>query len=707
MDRLRCYVVICCLFLFPVSYAYAWILNNPYPSAESKQRIYYTSFAEQPKTLDPAKSYSSNESVFIGQIYEPLLEYDYLATNYHLIPLIAKELPQIRHVTSNVDNLPYTVYTIHIKPGILYQPHPAFAKDATGQYRYVDLPVNYLTKHHIRQLTDFKYTGTRELIVDDFIYQIKRLANPAVNSAVYGTLSEYIAGFKEYGNTLANAHGFVDLRDYPLSGVRKLDNYTFEVTLKGQYAQFIFWLAMPFFVPIPWEVDRFYNEPGMLARNISFGWYPVGTGPFMLVENNPNKHIVLAKNPNYRSVFLPVAAQKKAEYLPYAQQRLPLIDKAVYTLEKEFIPRWNKFLQGYYDLSTTSADSFDQAIQINNSGVATLSDELKEQGMRLTDVDDAAIFYLGFNMLDPIVGGLTPRARALRQALSIAINYDEDIMIFYNGRGTIAHGPIPPGIFGFRSGKAGMNPYVFTWDGTAPKLRPIEYAQSLLAQAGYPGGRNLTTGEPLILNYDVAAAGGPDDKARLNWMQKQFAKLGIALNIRATQYNQFQEKMRHGNAQIFTWGWSADYPDPENFLSLLTSSNSQVLYGGENAANYSNPEYDRLFEQMKNRPNDAIRQALIDKMVNIIQNDAPWSFGIFSKSFLISQSWIGMMKSNNIMMNTLKYMAVNPELRQLKRIEWNQPVLWPVWVAISLFILLLAPFIIAYIKEQHLSAKRM
>ena len=93
--------------------------------------------------------------------------------------------------------------------------------------------------------------------------------------------------------------------------------------------------------------------------------------------------------------------------------------------------------------------------------------------------------------------------------------------------------------------------------------------QELLKQAGYPDGRDLETGKSLILYYDTTSS-GPDGKARLNWMRKQFAKLGVQLVIRASDYNRFQEKMRDGTGQIFMWGWNADYPDPENFLFYCT-----------------------------------------------------------------------------------------------------------------------------------------
>ncbi|MDI1352905.1 MAG: peptide ABC transporter substrate-binding protein, partial [bacterium] len=150
--------------------ANGWVLNNPYPATDSFKNIYYSSFNEQPKTLDPARAYSSNEYIFVGEIYEPLLTYDYFTRPYQLVPLTASELPNLRHLNKAggviPDNSPdrpaFSVYTLHLKKGILYQPHPALAKDAKGFYRYHHLSEDYLDTHAINQLSDFKYQGTRE-----------------------------------------------------------------------------------------------------------------------------------------------------------------------------------------------------------------------------------------------------------------------------------------------------------------------------------------------------------------------------------------------------------------------------------------------------------------------------------------------------------------------------------------------------------------
>ncbi len=712
-------ITLVALLFKSISFAYAWpwVLNNPYPQEQAKENIYYSSFSEQPKTLDPALSYSANESLFIAQIYEPLLQYDYLQRPYQLIPLIATQMPQLRYLDAQGNPLlenskeppAFSVYTLNIKKGIYYQPHPAFAKGKEGDYLYHHVTQEYLDEEGINQLSDFKHTGTRELIVDDYIYQIKRLANPALSSPIYGLMNDYIVGFTEYGQILPKGKQYIDLRNYPLTGLKKLDDYSFEITLKGEYTQFLFWLGMSFFAPVPWEVDFFYSQPGMLDNNITLSWFPVGTGPFMLVKNNPNRSMVLHKNPNFREDYYPNTGSdedKKSGYLENAGKRLPLIEKAVFTLEKESIPRWNKFLQGYYDISAIGADSFDQAIHTNRHGKAELTAEMQKKQMYLTEALQPTTYYMGFNMLDNVVGGSSERARKLRRAISIAVNYDENIAIFHNGRGIAAQGPIPPGIFGYKEGKDGINPYVYEWKDNDAVRRPISDAKELMTEAGYPDGIDPATGKHLILHYDVTTSGGPQDKSLFDWMRKQFAQIGIDLNVRATLYNRFQEKMRTGNTQIFSWGWVADYPDPENFLFQLYGANGKVKFSGENAANYQNAEFDRLFNLMKNRKNDIQRQQLIDDMIAIVRRDAPWIWGIHPEEFVLSQSWVSRVKPNTMSSATLKYIAINVTERNKSRLSWNQPVFWPLGFLFLLILILVLPLIIAYHKKERKPAER-
>jgi ABC-type transport system substrate-binding protein len=697
--------------------------NNPYPDANAGKNILYSSFEERPKHLDPVRSYSANEYNFLAQIYEPPLQYHFLKRPYELITLTAEELPRVRYLSSDAVELPgtaaieriaYSDYEIRIRPGIRYQPHPAFAKDADGAYRYFGLTREQVDQ--VRVLADFPHTGTRELTAEDYVYQIKRLALPRLHSPIAGVMKEHILGFSEFAEAvgardaeLQSATGrdgaFLDLRAFRMEGVEVLDRYRYRIRLQGKYPQFLYWLAMPFFAPMPWEAERFYSQPGLLERNITLDWYPVGTGAFMLAENNPNLRMVLERNPNFHGERYPgqgMPGDRERGLLADAGRPLPFIDRAVYSLEKESIPYWNKFLQGYYDASGVSSDSFDQAVTFNAQGEAALTEAMQAKGIRLESAVTASIYYLGFNMLDPVVGGSSESARLLRRAISIAVDYEEFTSIFANGRGVPAHSPLPPGIFGNRPGD--FNTYVYRRVDGRLQRRSIEEARRLLAEAGYPGGRSAETGKPLVLNYDVFAV-GPDDKARLSWWRKQFEKLDIQLVIRASDYNRFQEKMRKGTAQLFTWGWNADYPDPENFLFLLYGPNAKAEGEGENAANYRNSEFDDLFERMKNMDNGPQRQAIIDRMIELLRRDAPWLWGFHPKAFSLYHSWYHNVKPNLMANNTLKYRRLDPGLRERKRNEWNQPVVWPVGGLLLVLLASSIPALVAFRRRERSAAR--
>lgn len=689
----------------------AW--NNPYPAAEARADILYAAFSDRPKHLDPARSYASNEVVFTGQIYEPPLQYHYLKRPYTLIPLTATKMPEPVYLDAEGGRLSenatpaqiaFTYYDISIQPGIRYQPHPAFARDAQGGWLYRGLSAEDL--EDINTLSDFPETGTRELVAADYVHQIKRLAHPELHSPLYGLMSEYIVGLREYAATLRTAlesSGHPDLTHYPLEGAQVLDRYTYRVTIKGKYPQFLYWLAMPFFAPVPPEADAFYAQPGLAEKNISLDWYPLGSGPYMLTVNNPNRQMVLERNPNFHPEAYPSDGEPEdgpAGLLADAGRPLPLIGKAVYSLEKENIPYWNKFLQGYYDVSGVSSDAFDQAVTIGSGGEASLTDEMRQKGMRLQTAVSTTVFYMGFNMLDSVVGGYGERARKLRQAISIAMDYEEYIAIFLNGRGIAAQGPLPPGIFGYRDGEKGVDPYVYDWVDGKPRRKPIEEARRLLAEAGYPEGRDAETGKPLLLYFDTSG-GGPDDKAQFDWMRKQFQKLNIQLVIRNTDYNRFQEKMIKGNAQIFQWGWNGDYPDPENFLFLLYGPNGKVDHNGENTANYRNEEFDRLFARMKNMDNGPDRQAVIDHMLDIARRDAPWVWGFYPKSFALHHAWYLNSKPNLMANNTLKYKRIEPDLRARLRAEWNKPIVWPVVAFLVFLIVGILPALVMYLRRER------
>ncbi len=682
-------------------------LNNPYPKDQNHQSILYQSFEERPKQLDPAIAYSENEYAFIAQIYEPPVQYHYLKRPYQLIPLTAQQMPEIHYLNkqgellnANADakEIAFTDYLITIKPGIRYQPHPALAKTDRGDYAY-----HHLTNEEIistNNLSDFKLTGSRELIAEDYVYEIKRMAHPKIQSPIAEMMKNYIVGFGDFSENVKQ-QPITAIKDVPMSGVTALSPYEYRIRINGKYPQFMYWLAMTFFAPMPWEADVFYSQPGLADKNITLDWYPLGTGAYWLAENNPNRRMILEKNPNFHKETYPTEgepADSAKGLLVDAGKPLPFIDKVVFMLEKETIPYWSKFLQGYYDASGIASDNFDQAVQFTGSGGVQLTESMHEKGIRLQTSVETSSFYMGFNMLDATIGGYTEQARKLRQAISIAVDYEEFISIFMNERGLAAQGVLPPGIYGHQEGSSGINPYVYDWKNNEPERKNLSTAKQLMKEAGYENGIDPKTHEALILYFDSTST-SVDDRPRMSWYRKQFEKLGIKLVIRATDYNRFQEKMRGGNAQIFVWGWNADYPDPENFFFLLYGSNSKVKFGGENASNYQNPEFDRLFEIMRNMDNTDQRFQIIQQMQEQVRHDAPWIFGLHPKKFSLFHNWYKNIKPHVIANNTLKYLRIDAVSREQQRQAWNSPVLWPLLLG-SLLILMLICFVVFAIRKQ-------
>lgn len=693
-------------------------INSPYADGAEHENTLYTAFTQRsPRYLDPASSYSSDETPYTYNIYEPLYGYHYLKRPYELIARAAQAVAEPTYLDAAGNVLPPTappdqvhesVYEIKLTPGILFQPHPAFAKTEQGQYRYYPLAAGALEGRYA--IADFSETGTRELTAHDYVYAIRRLASPRVASPIYATLAQHVVGFAAFGEQLKaqdtqwreslepgqSQLPWLDLRQESFDGVQALDDQTLRIRVNGSYPQFKYWLAMTFTAPIPWEADRFYSQPGMIDHNLSLNTWPVGTGPYMMVESLQNRRHVLARNPNFRGEPYPCEGEpgdRELGLLEDCGQMTPFIDRLVFNIEKESIPLQGKFMQGYYDLPQASRGDIGVSMLVAASDSAQRAALYEERGIQLPTTVEASIFYFGFNMLDPVVGhGDSPeqaeKNRKLRQALSIVFNWEEFIAIFQQGQAQAAYGPVPPGILGYQEAPEGINRTIYDVVEGKPVRKSLAQAQALLAQAGYPNGRHAETGEPLVLYFDSAAGAGGSSPA-LDWMRRQFGLLGIQLDIRATDYNRFQEKMSRGVAQMFMWGWIADYPDAENFLFLLFGNQIKAGQGGENAANYQNPKYDELFVKMRDLPDGPEKEAIIDQMVKILQHDAPWMFGYYPKSGGAYQQWVRNAKPTQMVRNTLQYVRIDPALRAEKIAQWNQPVWWPLLlVALGLLLLM-------------------
>ncbi|MFN7726775.1 MAG: ABC transporter substrate-binding protein [Rubrivivax sp.] len=705
--------------------------NSPYAAGAAATNTLFYSFDERsPRYLDPTASYANPESAYTFQIYEPPYGYHYLKRPYQLVPKSAAAVVKPKYLGKDGQVLPEdapsdqiaeSVYDVPITPGIRYQPHPAFAVNERGEYRY-----HHLSRAELgdkRSPWAFEHQGTRELVAEDFVYALKRHTTTRIETPVFAVFADYVIGLREYSQLIKQEDAkllkglpddladkpFLDFRKYPLAGTSAPDKYTWRVRLKGKYPQWSYWMAMPFLAPVPWEADAFYAQPGMSENGLSLNQWPVGTGPYMMSEFVRDRRHVMVRNPNFRGEPYPcegAPGDKEAGLLADCGKTMPFIDKLYVTIEKEKVPRKEKFKQGFLDVPEIERPEW--GVDFRND--ADDSDDVKklfeQRGFQFPLMTDISNWYLGFNMLDPVVGqGATPeqkeKNRKLRQAISIAVDWEEGYSrIFKHKGGVAAHSPVPPGLFGSREGQEGFhNPVTHVWkDGKAVR-RPIEEAQRLLAEAGYPGGRDAVSGKPLVLNYDYQRAITPEGKSENDWMVKQFAKLGIQLEVRATDFNQYQDKTLKGRHQIFWGGWLADYPDAENFLFLMYGPLGRSKNQGDNYANYDNPEYDGLYRQLQALDDGPAKQAVVDKMVAIVQRDSPWAFGYFPWGGLAFQPWVHNGKPSILIRDMAKYYRVDPATRVARQREWNHPVYWP------LAVLALAAIALVWVARRSFRAR--
>ena len=696
--------------------------NDPWPSGSASSNMLYTSMVEStPRHLDPTASYWSNDTAVTYQVYEPLYGYAYLKRPYELIPKSAAEVVKPYYLDKNGRRLPddasvaeiaESVYDIPIKRGVMYQPHPCFATDAQGHPLYLHLTPGQLGDK--RSPLDFPVQGTRELTADDFVYALKRHATTRITAPIFSTFAQYVVGLKDYGERIKKEDAkllagadpasldkpFLDFRRWPLEGASAPSKHLLRIKIIGKYPQWNYWMAMTFLSPVPWEADAFYSQPGMAQRGLSLDNWPVGTGPFMMTQYTKDRSYTLRRNPNYHGDTYPCEGtpQDKADgLLADCGKALPFIDGVHSVVERESVPQRGKFRQGYYDLQVFERTDTGMGYLVEMQDSDSVRKDYLAKGFRFNKSTDVNSYFIAFNMLDPVIGASSDpvtdeRHRKLRQAIAIATDWEEYSNIFPKKAGVAAEGPIPPGIFGSREGTLdGVNPYTHKVVGGKIVRRSIEDARQLMVEAGYPHGRDAKTGKPLVLSYDFYAIPTPEFKAEIDWVVRQFAKIDVQLEVRATDNNQFQDKVRKGKYQVFWLGWNADYPDAENFLFLLTTSAGKTKYDGENTSNYSNAEYDRLFEQMRTLDNGPEKQALIDKMVHIAERDAPWTWGFFPYASAAAQHWVYNYKPAVLIRDFGKYIRLDVPQRVAAVHAWNRPVWWPL-AAIIAFVLALVAF---------------
>lgn len=703
--------------------------NSPYPVEELEEKTLYYFLREPPNKMDPAKSFFNHEAKVLEGIYEAPFAYHYLKRPYVLVPRLAVEMPtpvfydkggNVLEGDPPADQVDRVVYDIKLRQDVKFQPHPCFAKDENGEFIYRNLKPGDIDEDWERPV-DFEHQGTRQMTAHDMVRGVRRLADERLESPIYSTMSRYILGMEDVREEIvrrvddtfeaAGRKGdkkqiLVDYLTLDCPGVEAADDFTFRLTLKRKYPQMRYWMAKHFFAPIPQEALDFYAEPVIADRQMVMNRWPVGTGAYYMETYRPNEKMVMVKNPNFREMLYPsegMPGDAEQGFLKDAGKRLPLNDRVVLNIEREGVPRWNKFLQGYYDVQDDVAEAvFGSSVVLSSSGDMSLSQEMLDRGINLVKTVDSSTYCFGFNMVDEVVGGLEPEKKKLRQAMSIVLDYNEFISIFLNERGLVGQGPIPPGLFGYKDGEEGANSYISEWNPETGvhDRRSLEDARQLMVEAGYPGGRD-SEGRPLVLTFDFSTQGNPEYEAHRQWFRKKLALLGIEMRERGSELGQFREKVNKGEWQLYRLGWLADYPDPENYLFLFYGPNSKVIDEGENNVNYQNPEYDKLFEQVESMADGPKRLAVIDKMVAILQEDCPWVWGYHRILFGYSHEWCGNFKMHVMGRDWFQYLSIDPEKRAEKQAEWNKPIGWPIVVVFALLGVIVLPGVVIDYRRRE------
>jgi ABC-type transport system substrate-binding protein len=524
-------------------------------AAADPKKVLRTEFPAAETGFDPAQVHDLYSNIVNEAIFEPLLTYDYLARPSRLAPRAAAALPEMSESGQ--------VYVFRIRPGILFADDPAFK----GR--------------------------PRELVAADYIYAIKRLADPKLHSPWRYLVETKIAGLADVIKT-AEKSGKFDY-DAPLAGLQALDKHTLKITLSEPDYNYPYILATPTMGAVAREVVEHYGTSIMA--------HPVGTGPYRLDKWVRSSRIELAANPNYRGHtwdFAPVEAGDEVLVAAMKGKKLPTIDRIEIAIMDEDQARLLAFQNGELDLFQLDGPLAPKMLDGDR-----LKAEFVGNGAKLSRIIDPEIQYPYLNMRDPVVGGLAKEKIALRRAILMAYDETAEIRVIHNGQGVVIDYPVPPGVVGHLPG------YRRT-DATN-----IALANALLDRFGYPAGadgwRTLPDGKPLAITLTTR----PDSLGRQQeemW-KRSFDAIHIRLNSDKKKFPEILKAEKSCQLQMRVNRWIADFPDGENFMQLFYSGN----IGQSNTSCTAIPEFDALFQKATRLPQGAERDALWIDMARLLE----------------------------------------------------------------------------------------
>lgn len=481
--------------------------------------------------------------------------------------------------------------TIKLKQDIPYHPHPSISPN-------------------------------RMMKAQDVVNAIKRQAFLGTKGQGWWLFENKIVGLDEWRKKVGT-----DLEAFfkePVKGLQAPDHHTLVILLNKPFPQLAFGLAMNFASPIPEEAIRaLKNDLGQVA---------IGTGPFKLTSYNPIQEATLERFEPYHTSTYPTLGDRYANengLLADSDKKIPFLDKAVFLIQKEQQTSWLNFLAGKVDVLVLTKDYYQAALGDNGQ----LSPDLKKKNIKMQVAPTLIYWWLAFNMKDPVVG----KNLKLRQAVAHAVDVEKFVKLFTSNVGQKANSIYPPGIPGYDP--SAELPYQYD----------LTKAKKLLADAGYPEGKGLPE-----LTFDVRGS-STLNRQIAEFVVQEIGTIGIKAKINANTFPAFLERSRRGELQFWHGGWILDYPDAENILQLLVTSNFPP---GPNSTLYSNKKVDGLFEKIRYMGEGPEKHILMKQVEDEVNKDLPWVMLFYTRNYVLTQGKVLNYRYSDIITNYLKYVKI-------------------------------------------------
>ena len=530
--------------------------------------------------FDPQAAGDAYSNYVNRVIFDPLYIYDYLARPYKIIPNTATALPEISADGKS--------WTIKVRPGIYFGDDPVFK----GR--------------------------KRELTAADYVYAWKRVLDPKMRSISNQVFDGKIVG-ADAVVAAAKATGKFDY-DAAIEGLQASDRYTIRLKINFPSYDLLSDLTTAATAAVAREVVEAYGDAS--------GWAmanPVGTGPYRLKDWRRGQRIVLEANPGFRDVFYPDSSDPadRAYVASMRGKKLPAIKHIEIAIIEESNPRLLAFQNRELDFLSVPVDLIWNVLDPGDK----LKPEFKRQGIVLARGVQPAISYTYFNMEDPVVGGYTTAKIALRRAISMAYNTDEEIRVVRQGQGEPATQPVPPNVTGYNPKLNGHVKY------------DLAGAKALLDKFGYvdhdgDGWRDLPDGKPLTLS--IASPPSAVDRQFDELWKKSMDAVGLRIEFVKQKWPDLLKMGRAGQLQMWSLGNISNTTEAFGFFDLLYGPRAGVT----NLARFNLPEFNQLYDQARQLPDSPQRTRLFERMSGLVTAYAPWKLDAYRYETVLIYPWV-------------------------------------------------------------------